>query len=173
METMSIIAEFLALSTFIISYQMKKRKHIILVNGCASVLYVLCYLLKGSLDGAVIDMISTGSAIAAGKKNKKFIAKHITFFLVIINLLLFLTGIVAYKNIFTFCAVFGAMLQTSALWITDEKKIRIMSMIGSLFWIVFNITVAAYGLAFGTFLSIVSIGTAIVRYDILPKRNKN
>ena len=173
MGTITLIVEILALTTFVLSYQMNKRKNIILVNGCSSILYVLCYALKGSFDGATLDILSTVSAFVANNKHKKFIAKNTALIIILINLIMLVSGLVAYEDLFTFCAVLGAILQTSALWISDEKKIRIVSFIGALFWLAYNLSVPAYGLAIGSFLSIVSIGTAILRYDILPKKYNN
>ena len=58
---MYIIAQIvgiLAVATYLLSYQLKKRKHIILVNATSSFLYVLQYTLLGALEGAAIDILS-------------------------------------------------------------------------------------------------------------------
>ena len=106
MATITFIVELVAMTTFILSYQMKKRRNIIIVNGTSSVLYVLCYVLKGSFDGATLDVLSTVSAFVAGAKHKKFIAKNMVWFIVAINLIMFVSGMIAYKNIFTFCIAY-------------------------------------------------------------------
>jgi thiol:disulfide interchange protein len=66
----------------------------------------------------------------------------------------------------------GAILQTSAFWITSEKRIRQVSFLGAPFWLVYNFVSQAYGSAVGSLLSIVSIGLAICRYDIYPKAHE-
>ena len=76
-----------------------------------------------------------------------------------------------YKNIFSLCPIIGVILHTSAFWITNEKIIRRVSLIGSPFWLIYNISSMAYGSAIGDALTIISILTAIYRYDVRRKEN--
>lgn len=164
------IVGIIAVTTFLLSYQLKKRKNIILVNAISSVLYVLQYIMLGAFEGAALDVLSTVSTVAAHRKDKGFIKKHTKFTVTVMNLSLIITGLILYKNIFSIFPIFGAVLQTSAFWITDEKIIRRVSFMGAPFWLVYNLVSMAYGSAIGSALSIVSIGLAIYRYDIAPNR---
>ena len=164
------IVGIIAVATFLISYQMKNRKTIIFVNAVSNVLYVLQYILLGALEGATIDIISTVSTVVAHQKHKTFIAKHLKTLIIGINLLFVLAGITLYKNVFSLFPIAGAILQTSAFWLTDEKKIRCVSILGSPFWLIYNLVSRAYGASVGSTLSLISIGTAIYRYDIYPNR---
>lgn len=166
------IVGILAVTTFLISYQLKRRSNIILVNAVSSVLYVLQYIMLGALEGAAIDILSTVSTIAAKNKHKSFISKHLKAVIICLNTLIFLAGLTLYKNIFSFFPIIGAILQTSAFWITDEKKIRFVSFLGAPFWLIYNLVSQAYGATIGSALSIISIGLAIYRYDIYPGKDK-
>ena len=162
------IVGMIAVTTFLLSYQQKKRKNIILMNATSSMLYVLQYLLLGAFAGAVLDILSTISTVAAHNKNKGFIAKHTKWVVVAMNVSIFVAGMTMYENIFSLCPIAGAILQTSAFWITDEKRIRKVSFLAAPFWLVYNLVSMAYGSAIGSALSLVSIGLAIYRYDIAP-----
>lgn len=164
------IVGIVAVATFLISYQLKRRKNIILVNAVSSALYVLQYILLGAMEGAVIDILSGVSTVTAHQKHKKIIAKHIKAVFIGLNLLIILAGLILYKNIFSLFPIAGAIFQTSAFWITDEKKIRYVSFLGTPFWLVYNMVTEAYGATIGSVLSMVSIGLAIYRYDIYPKK---
>ena len=111
-----------AVATFLLSYQFRKRKHIILVNSISSVLYVLQYVLLGAFEGAAIDILSAISSVAAHNKDRKWIAKYMKILVVVLNLAILGAGLSFYKNIFSLFPVVGAILQTSAFWITSEKK---------------------------------------------------
>ena len=63
-------------------------------------------------------------------------------------------------------SVVGVLLHTSAFRISDEKNIRRVSFLGSPFWLIYNLVSWAYGSAVADVLTMVSIGTAIYRYDI-------
>lgn len=169
MYTLGQIVGILGVATYVLSYQLKKRNNIVLVNIISNVLYVLQYILLGAFEGAAIDCLSSFSSIAAYNKDKKFISKHVKLVVIIINLAIFISGIALYKNIFSLCSIAGAILQTSAYWISNEKILRIVSFSGTPFWLVYNFTSRAYGSSVGTVLSMASIGLSIYRYDILPK----
>ncbi len=166
MYSVGQIVGILAVVFYLLSYQLKKRRSIVLVNSFSSALYVIQYLLLGAIEGAAMDIISTISAVTANNKEKSFIAKYVKAIIVIINMLLLAVGIIFYKNIFSIFPVLGAMLQVSALWITDEKKIRLVSFLGVPFWLIYNLISQAYGATVGSVLCMISIGSAIYRYDI-------
>ena len=49
------IVEILAVATYVFSYQLKRRKNIILVNATSSILYVLQYIMLGAFEGGDAD----------------------------------------------------------------------------------------------------------------------
>jgi thiol:disulfide interchange protein len=133
-------------------------------------LYVLQYILLGALEGAAIDVLSAVGAVTAHNKDKKIIAKHMTVIIILLNLLFLTAGLALYQNIFSLFPIAGAVLQTSAFWMTSERRIRRVSFLGTPFWLAYNLASRAYGSAIGSLLSMFSIGLAIYRYDIYPKR---
>ncbi len=155
-----------AVILFLLSYQQKKRKNIILCNAISRVLYILQYLLLGAFEGAVLDILGTVSSVMAQNRDKGFIKKHTKLAVIFINLVIVLAGLCLYKNIFSLCPILGVGLHTSAFWLRNEKTIRKVSFLGSPFWLIYNFASCAYGSAIGDILTMVSIGTAIYRYDI-------
>ena len=165
------IIGILAVITFLLSYQQEKRKNIIMWNVTSRILYILQYLILGAFEGVVLDVLGSVSSVVAQKKDSKIIKKNLKFFIIGINLLILIAGLFLYKNIFSLFPIVGVILHTSAFWITEEKSIRRVSFIGSPFWLVYNLANLAYGSAIGDILSMISIGTAIYRYDIRGKSN--
>ena len=159
-----------AVTCFLLSYQQKKRKGIILLNVTSRALYILQYILLGAFDGAMLDISGIVASVLAEKKDAAPIKKRFPLFIIGVNLLTVASGLVFYRNIFSLFPIAGVLLHTSAFWLEKEKYIRIVSLLGSPFWLVFNITSGAYGSAIGDTLSIVSILIAIYRYDISCKR---
>ena len=169
MEIAAFIIGLLAVACFLLSYQMKRRKGIILLNATSRALYILQYILLGAFDGAALDVSGIVASILAEKKDAPLIKKHLKLFIVGIDLIIIASGLIFYRNIFSLFPIVGVLLHTSAFWLEREKHIRLVSLLGSPFWLVFNITSGAYGSAIGDTLSIVSILIAIFRYDILNK----
>lgn len=169
---MKHIAFFLGIAAVIIyllGYQQKTRKRIIILNATSRALYILQYLLLSAFEGAVLDIAGIISSILAQKKDKPIIKKHIKLFVFGVNLFIVLLGLTTYKNIYSLLPIFGVLFHTSAFWITDEKRIRQVSLIGCPFWFAYNLISGAYGSVIGDALSFVSILIAMVRYDVVKK----
>lgn len=162
----------LAVITFLLSYQQKKRRSIILLNALSRVLYILQYLLLGAYAGAVLDILGTLSSLVAAKKEIGFVKRHTAAVLVSINLLIVAAGLaVCFLNQspLDLLPIAGVLLHTSAFWLSDERIIRRVSLLGSPFWLAYNLASRAYGSAVGDLLTMVSIIMAMARY----RKNKN
>lgn len=172
MNYIAFIVGITAVTIYLLGYQQKIRKRIILFNATSRVLYILQYILLGAFEGAVLDTAGIISSVLAGKKDLPIIKKHFKLFVIGVNLMIVLLGLTTYKNIYSLLPIGGVLLHTSAFWITDEKRIRQVSLLGCPFWLVYDIISGAYGSAIGDALSIFSLLIAMVRYDILPKETK-
>ena len=84
--------------------------------------------------------------------------------MIAIDAVMVVTEILLYENVFSILPVLGVSLHTTAFWIDDERIIRIVSLIGSPFWLVYNFVSRAYGSAVGDALTIGSIIVAMVKY---------
>ena len=167
------IIGLLAVAAFLLSYQLKKRSQIIAMNVTSRILYILQYLLLGAYAGAVLDVFGALSSVIAGKKHLPFIQKHTKLCFWVINALIIITGLVITfisKNPLDLLPLAGVLLHTSAFWITDEKIIRRVSLIGSPFWMTYNLITGAYFCAAGDVLTMVSIVTAMIKYQDFKKK---
>jgi len=166
---MAHILGVLAVATFLLSFQFKKRRSIIAVNLTSRLLYILQYIFLGAFEGAVLDFMGLLLSFFARYKEKEFVIKHFKAIIVGINLLLLVVGLALYENIFSIFAILGIAFEIVALWLTKEKNIRILSIFAAPFWLVYNLANSAYGSVVGNVLVIVSIGVAMMRLDF----NKN
>ena len=158
------IIGILAVAAFLFSYQQKKRANIILFNVISRILYIIQYCLLGAFSGAVLDVLGTGSSIAAGQSERVRIRRFKWVILALVNAAIITAGLLLYENIFSLFPIVGVLLHTSAFWIKNERIIRIVSLLGSPFWFVYNLTSLAYGSAIGDILTMVSIIIAMIRY---------
>ena len=167
MKLIPQIIGILAVATFLLSYQQKQRKYIIFTNVISRCLYILQYLLLGAFAGAVLDVLGAVSSIVAGKKHTTFVYKYRKAILVGMNLCIILAGgTIALLNHswLDLFSIAGVLLHTNAFWLNEESKIRIVSLLGSPCWFVYNFTSRAYGSAVGDVLTILSILIAMVKY---------
>ena len=172
MKIIATASGIAALIFYVAGYLQKKRKNIILLNIVSRILGIIQYILLSAFEGAVLDIAGVIAAVVAGKKDSPFLKKHLRLFIVGVNLLIIGAGCIVYENIISILPVIGVLLHTGAFFITDEKKIRIVSFLGSPFWFIYNLINGAVGSFIGDFLSMVSIVISIIRYDIRKDGNK-
>ena len=89
MNYIAQVVGIFAVAMFLLSYQQKKRKNIILFNATSRVLYIIQYILLGAYAGAVLDVLGTVSSVAAQNKDKGFIKRHTKLTVIIINVIIF------------------------------------------------------------------------------------
>lgn len=162
---MAHILGILAVAAFLLSYQFKTRRNIIAVNLISRVLYVLQYVFLGALDGAALDFAGFLLSFFARYKEKDFVKRHYLIITIIVNFLLLVIGLAMYENVFSLFAVGGIICEVTALWLTKEKNIRILSLVAAPCWLAYNLANLAYSSAFGNVLAMVSIIIAMIRLD--------
>jgi len=169
------IVGFIAVILFLLSYQQKTRKNIIICNVLSRLLYILQYILLGAISGAVLDILGALSSVIAERKDSRLIKKYKGAAFVAVSLMIAAAGIficVKSGNPLDLLPIAGVLLHTGAFWISNERTIRIVSLLGSPFWLVYNFASAAYGSAVGDLLSMASILIAMVKYRDFAKRDK-
>lgn len=173
MVEIATIVGLLAVVMFVLSYQLKSRRGIIAMNAGSRILYVLQYILLGAFEGALLDITAFLVSLLCAKSQSGFIKRHFTLTVVLANLAIVAVGLSVYQNVFSLLPIFGVIFETLALWLKDERRIRIFSLLGAPFWLAYNLICLAYASAVGNVFTIVSILVAIVRYDILKQSKKN
>lgn len=161
------IIGIIAVILFVLSYQLKKRSGIIICNVISRCLYILQYILLGAFSGAILDVLGVFASVIAEKKDKPFIKKHLRTVIIAIDAIMVIAGVVICiinNSLLDLLPIAGVLLHTSAFWISDERKIRLVSLTGSPFWFVYNFASRAYGSAAGDLFTIVSIIVAMIKY---------
>ena len=173
---MEIIANILGIAAvvfFVLSYQFKKNSNIILCNALSRVLYVSQYFLLGAYEGAWLDITAFLISVFCYLQSRKNARKNLVVLIVLSNLMIVAVGLISYRNIFSILPILGVVFETQALYLKSVNKILLMSLFGAPFWLIYNFASEAYGSCIGDVLSMVSIGIAMIRYDVLPKFKKN
>ena len=167
MLIISQIIGLAAVALFLLSYQLKKRKQIVLATCISNTLYVVQYVLLGAFSGAFMDLLSAVGSFLAGRKHSVNFRKHTKLIAFATLSLIAAVGIVIAvlrKDYIELIPVVGAIFQTGGLWCEKEQNIRKFGIIGAPFWLVYNLISQAYGAALGSILIIGSAAIAILRF---------
>ena len=162
---MAHVLGILAVVTFLLCFQFKTRKNIIIMNLVSRMLYILQYILLGAFEGAALDFAGFLLSFFARYKEKEAFKKYFAFILITVNVILLAIGLAMYENVFSLFALVGITTEITALWLTKEKNIRILSLVAAPAWLVYNLANGAYSSVLGNVLVIVSIVIAMLRLD--------
>ena len=156
-----------AVGLYLLSYQLKKRKHIVWATCISNAFYVLQYVLLGAFSGAVMDALSTVGSFFAGKKHAPHFEKYTKLIAAANLIVITVAGLfiaIAQHDPIELLPILGAVFQTGGLWCEDEQTIRKFGLCSAPFWLIYNFLSQAYGAALGSVLAIVSVVTAMIRY---------
>ncbi len=168
LEIIATVIGILAVVIYIASYQFKNRKAIVFMYTVSNFLYVVQYILLGAFTGMAMDTLAFIVSILASKRDNEIIYKYRKVIIAVFDALMIIAGLVLYENIFSLFAIVGVILETTALWNKDENKIRILTLIGSPFWLTYNTASMAVGSILGNVINIVSLTIALIRYRKKP-----
>ena len=159
----------LAVALFVLSYQLRARRGIILLNAASRILYVAQYLVLGAFEGAALDAAAFAISLLCSKRDRGFVKAHLPLVILCSNALILAVGVLTWRSIFSLLAIAGVLLETLALWFSRERIIRIVSLFAAPCWLAYNLVNVAFGSALGNVITIVSLAVAIWRYDVWKK----
>lgn len=149
---------------FALSFQCKTRRGILRVNLLSRVFYILQYLLLGAFAGAVFDLLGALAAWPADQKQKSFVQKHKATILCALFAAVVAAEVALYQNLWSLLPFWGVVFEIAALWLSQERSIRMVSFLAQPFWLLYNLHCYAFGSALGNALTMTSILLALWRF---------
>lgn len=174
MDKLILIIGYFGVLCFIISYLQKKRKNIILFTFLARVFFITHYILLGGYSGAVQNGVGGVASVISGLRGKRFFSSR--FMPVLIVLLTLAGGVLTYDKsggVISLFPVVAMLIQNTALWLKNQTYIRIFTLVGIPVWFCYNFASGSLPAMTSDTLSMISLVTALVRYDIIPHFKKN
>lgn len=164
MKIASLIAGLLAVALYLLCFQLKHAKSIIVCKLISSVLYVLQYLLLFAFVGAAMDAAAFLASAIAYYKDRPFVQRFRVPILVLCATVIVTVGLLLYENVFSLLAIAGVLFESAASWMKKERMIRILCLFAVPCWGTYNVVSGAWGSAVGNVLALVSILSALWRY---------
>lgn len=167
----NIIAQaigFMAMASAIISFQQKERKRILIWQLICSALWSLHFFALANLTGAVINTIQTVRCVMFFfKENHKWAQSR-----ALPGVFLCLSvaaGILTWESVWDILPIIGMMISTIALWMTNPKHIRRLTIPVSVVWGIYDISAHSIAGICNEIFVIISILIAMYRYDRAAK----
>lgn len=175
MKMSIIIAQvigIMAIVVYSLSPHQRTNAKVLAFRFVAAILYALQYLLLGAYTAVatnIIGGVKEGAFYLYSRKEKK-----IPFIILFVySLFLIIFGILTYVNLFSILPVIFSILTAYANWKDDLRKYRILLVLSSLSWLVYNFTVGAYISFTGNIFQLSSTIFAMLRFDFNKKKVDN
>ena len=174
MKIAATIFGIIAVALFLLCYQLKDRRSIIICNIFSRASYIIQYIFLLAFIGAAMDATALLSSFLASKRDTRLVRRYRIPILIFVNAVIVGVGILLYENVYSIAAIVGVLLETVALWMTREQVIRILSLIAAPVWLIYNAACGAWGSVVGNALTVVSILIALFAYrKRKPKGDEN
>ena len=147
----------------LLSFQLKQRKYIMLFQMTASLMFSAQLFMVGAITGGCLDMISFVRTLIFANNSKKWASSPL--WLVGFICVMIATGIMTWENAWSLLPILGAVLSTVALWMKEEKYIRLISLFVGPCWPIYNLVNGAYTGAANEVLAMTSIVIGMIRHD--------
>ena len=175
--TIAQAVSLLGLACNVASYQQKKKRTLILCQLFGGLLFTLHFLMLGKHIGAMMNGIGMIRAVVfsigfSGKRVERiWMGVFIVLFLACYPLSFVISGqeIGAWIMLVELLPVISMCLSTVSFTMSNAGKIRLLSLICSPLWLVYNIVGHSLGGVLCELLAIGSIILGIIRHDIKKK----
>lgn len=145
------------------SFQMKKRQHIMALQMTASLSFSAQLFLLGAVAGGCVDLISFIRTLVFSQNGKKWASSPI--WLALFAAAMVFSGVLTYKTAWDLLPIAGSVLSTVALWMKEERKIRLISLAVGPCWLIYNLVCGAWSGALNEVLAMTSIAVGLWRND--------
>lgn len=160
-----------AMLTISFSVQCRKKKHMMMVQSCAHMLYAFQYALLGAISAAYMDVMAIIRNILFYKydKNKKQIPIILSIFIIVLTSII---GYLNYTNILSLVPVIIAILYTIGASFKDPKVYKYVFGFCAIAWLFYNLKFKAYVCVIGNIMEIISTIIALIRDTKYKKTTK-
>jgi hypothetical protein len=169
---MSLVAQlvgFFGLFLNIVAFQQKKRKYILFLMIGTGAAFAIHFALLEAWVGALMNVVAFGRAILFEQRTKKKWADNI-FWLLLVLLLFWVSGLSFYEGIVSLLPPFAMSIESSGLWMKNEKLIRALNLFPHPLWFIYNYSVGSIAGMVAAVVVFTSVVIGIVRHDLLNKK---
>jgi hypothetical protein len=167
-RTLAQIIGFVGTIIIAIGMQQKKYGRIVFCKIANEFFSAIHYFLLGGYTGMVINFASCATNGVYWYRNKK--GKSTLVFQIIFGTMFVLLGALSWHGFISIFVVTAKLLSSVALGINSPRIIRILNLISTPCWLVYNVYMGSIPGVISDVLVISSVVIAVVRLDILKKQ---
>lgn len=163
-----------AMTIHMLSFQRPTQKGILRMQLVSSLLFAFHFGVIGAITGSILNLIGAGRAVVFGNREKKwarskwwlplFIALYLAAY--VLTFTVFGKEATPGNLVLEFLPVMGMTVSNVSFLLDNERKLRILALINSPLWMVYNGISGSIGGTVTEIFSLISVIVAIIRFDI-------
>ena len=151
----------------VIAFQCKKHNQILFFRALNEFIFAVQYVLLGAYTGAAMDLIGVFRNIVFTKRAEK--NKSTKPYIIFFSIIFAVFGILTTQGAKSILVISAKVLSTVAYGNTNPTTVRIIILITSTCWLIYNIYVFSLAGILCEVFTILSILTAFIRINLLKK----
>ena len=172
-EIIGQIFSIIGMAMTVLSFQMKTKKQILVMQTAGSAFFLGSYVLLGSWAAACLNIVFLIRNAVFYFKDKKW-ASHGAWLYFILALVI-VAGALGFKTYWDIIPIVGAIFGTVAAYMKRENMFRLLKLGDSPCWLIYNISIPSIGGIICEIINIASILIGLIRYrkdDFLTEKQR-
>lgn len=166
-DVLTQVIGVIAMIAFALSYQMKTQRNIVLFQLTGGAIFAVHYLMLGSLTGFCLNLVGAMRCAVYSQRGKKWADSVI--WVIFFGLLAVGVSFVTRETFWDYLPAMAMVLSGVALYITNVKMIRILSLLVSPMWLVYSVVQSSLGSFLNEIFTLTSVIVAMIRLDFRKK----
>ena len=161
-EFIGQIFSIIGMALTVLSFQMKTKKQILVMQTAGSAFFLGSYVLLGSWAAVCLNIVFLIRNAVFYFKDKKW-ASHGAWLYFILALVI-VAGALGFKTYWDIIPIVGAIFGTVAAYMKRENMFRLLKLGDSPCWLIYNISIPSIGGIICEIINIASILIGLIRY---------
>lgn len=159
-----------ALICTVVSMQLRKKKHLMLLQTASEAFIVAQYFVKGAITGSLLSIVSFVRDIIFTKYGKR---RAPLWILIVLYIIMTILTAVSWAGPLSLLPYVGSLIYAWSLWYGKVKWIRLGNAVGNSPYLIYTILTGNYALFIMTLIEVISSIVGFIRIEILSKKKKS
>jgi hypothetical protein len=159
---------FIGMALIFISFQQNDKRRILWIQAGAGLVFALHFILLGAPTGMSMNLVEIPRNLILSRKHEK---KYQIMWAVIFIAAFAAVGVLTQESIFSLFPISAMSCSTIVFSLKNPRMIRFLSLPVSVLWLTYNILSSSIAGIMTESFCLVSLFTAIFRFDVFTKKN--
>ena len=166
------VVGFIGILFFVISFQQKSRKGILIFIVVGQVIFLLHFALLDAWTAVGMNFVGIARTLVFRFREEKKWA-NLRFWPLVFILLFAIAGLIARESWIGVLPVVAMSIESIGLWKKSTRILRFINLFPHPFWFTYNLIKGSWAGVASEIFVLTSVIIAIIRHDLMPEKQRN